>query len=358
MLYPPARIRVFTPASKIHWFPIRYLRDPLSRENRLRKAARLLALSRLAITRLEWMLFYETHGRNASVAARHFGISLKTFHKWKNLYQETNLRTLEDHSRAPLKRRKREITPLQEQRIVELKRAHIRYGKAKIVALYGAAYHETVSQWKVQKTIEKYRLYYHPIKQARLNRKRQRSVKRKRITDLQTKKMTGFLLCLDTIVVYWKSSKRYIFTAVDKYAKLAFAHMYTTKSSFNARDFLLRLHQLLDGKLENVGHDNGSEFKGRFAQSCAKLGIPQYHSRIKTPKDNAVNERFNRTLQEEFVQMGNMTTDTVEFNRRLTEWLVEYNFRRPHQTLGYMSPINFIYKHHHLLPMYPSSTRN
>jgi transposase InsO family protein len=54
--------------------------------------------------------------------------------------------------------------------------------------------------------------------------------------------------------------------------------------------------------------------------------------------------------------MGNMTTETTEFNRRLTEWLIEYNFRRPHQSLGYLSPINFIYRHQRLLPMYPSST--
>jgi len=54
-------------------------------------------------------------------------------------------------------------------------------------------------------------------------------------------------------------------------------------------------------------------------------------------------------------EMGNMVTDASEFNRRLTEWLVEYNFRRPHQSLQYMSPINFIYKYDRLLPMYPSS---
>lgn len=66
---------------------------------------------------------------------------------------------------------------------------------------------------------------------------------------------------------------------------------------------------------------------------------------MKTPKDNATNERFNRTLEEEFIQMGNRVLDLNEFNRRMTEWLVEYNFRRPHQSLGYLSPINFIQKY-------------
>lgn len=76
----------------------------------------------------------------------------------------------------------------------------------------------------------------------------------------------------------------------------------------------------------------------------------------RTPKDNAVCERFNRTVQEEFLATGRMTTDCDSFNRQLTEWLIEYYFRRPHASLGYVSPINFIYRHSRLLPMYPSST--
>lgn len=73
------------------------------------------------------------------------------------------------------------------------------------------------------------------------------------------------------------------------------------------------------------------------------------------PKDNAVNERFNRTLQDEFLALGNMRADTIAFNQRLTEWLIEYNFRRPHQALNYMPPISFSFKYHKVLPMYPSS---
>lgn len=65
----------------------------------------------------------------------------------------------------------------------------------------------------------------------------------------------------------------------------------------------------LDGRMEHVGHDNGSEFQGHFRETCAQFGIPQYHSRVKTPKDNATNERFNRTLQEEFLHFDNRTDD-------------------------------------------------
>jgi transposase InsO family protein len=51
-----------------------------------------------------------------------------------------------------------------------------------------------------------------------------------------------------------------------------------------------------------------------------------------------------------------MTADTEEFNRRVTEWLIEYNFHRPHQALNYLPPINFTFKYHKVLLMCPSST--
>jgi transposase InsO family protein len=105
-----------------------------------------------------------------------------------------------------------------------------------------------------------------------------------------------------------------------------------------------------------VTTDNGSEFHGEFDEACQKLNIPHYWSRVKTPKDNATNERFNRTLSEEFIEMKGMAADIPTFNHELTEWLVEYNFRRPHQALNYAPPINFVYQHERLLPMYPSST--
>jgi len=74
------------------------------------------------------------------------------------------------------------------------------------------------------------------------------------------------------------------------------------------------------------------------------------------PKDNAMNERFNRTLREEFIQLGNFTTEPLLFNERLTEWLIEYDFNRPHQSLGYLSAIEYLNNYQKVLPMSPSST--
>ena len=344
-----------TPLEVIHLF--RHPLKPLkSREDRLRGVAGVLGLSKTAKIRLDWMLWYEANGKNALKTSRHFGISSKTFHKWHGLYHEDDLRTLEDRPRTPLHRRQRELTGEQERRIIALRREFLRYGKEKIALRYRELYGEPVSAWKVQKVIERHGLYWHPAKNARTQAKRRRAQKKKRIAELALKRRIGFLFRIDTVVRYWYGTKRYILTAVDTVSRLAFAHMYTSHSSRSATDFLNRLHWLVDGRIENVQTDNGSEFHGEFERALEHLKLTHYWSRVKTPKDNAANERFNRTLSEEFIQMGNVVIDTREFNRRLTEWLVEYNFRRPHQALGYVSPINLIYKKEHLLPMYPSST--
>ena len=331
----------------------------LSKHDRWRKIANSLKLSKSAKNRLEWVIYYQAKANNnVSLTCRHYGISRKIFYKWYNRFDESNLLTLEDQDKAPKRTRQKEYTPVQYERVVKLRREYIRYGKMKLLTLYQARYPDdkNISSWKIQCIIKRANIYYRPKKQAKINRKRKLSQKRKKITELKKKKVKGFLLCLDTITIYWMGKKRYIITAIDKWTKVAYARMYSTHSSYNARDFLCRLHYLLDGKIENVQTDNGSEFKKYFDQGLEKLNIPHYHSRVRTPKDNPDNERFNRTIQEEFIDMGNMTDNCGLFNQKLTEWLIHYNFERPHQTLDYMPPINFSFKYHKVLPMYPSST--
>lgn len=326
-----------------------------SRVERLRQIAQRLSLSKSAHLRLEWFLYYQKH-HNVTLTCRHFGIARKTFYKWQKRFDTKNLRTLEDYSRAPQRKRQRMITPIQEERIVALRKQFIRYGKEKLVKKYFQAYQEVISAWQIQLVIMNYQLYYHPAKNARTQAKRLRAEKKKRITELKRKKRPGFLFCIDTVVRSWHGKKRYIVTAIDAWSKIAFAHMYSSHSSATAADFLIRLRHLTNGKIENIQSDNGTEFHKHFDQACKKLTIHHYWSRVKTPKDNPVNERFNRTLQDEFIALGNMIVDSDKFNQKLTEWLIEYNFYRPHQALGYVSPMCFIQQKKDLLPMYSSYT--
>ena len=313
---------------------------------------RVANLSQQAKLRLKWFDYYH-QCHNTSLTCRYFGISRKTFYKWRKVYDKHNLATLEDRCRAPIKRRKPEISYIQEQRIIQLRKHYIRYGKEKLSVIYERTFNEPISAWKVYRIIRKHKLYHNPTKTARIASKRQRAIKKKRITELSKRyNRPGYLISLDAIVVYWNNLKRYVFTAIDNLSKIAFARMYSTKSSYNARDFLLRLNYLLDGNMENIQTDNGSEFEKYFRQACEKLNLDRYYNRPRTPKDNPVNENFNGTLRREFLELGNFTPDLQKFNHNLTEWLVEYNFKRPHQTLNYQTPIEFTTKHLKVLPMW------
>ena len=321
--------------------------------------AKTLKLSSKVILRLKWIIYYYTKANNnVSLTCRYFNISRKTFYKWLNRFNETNLSSLENESKAPLHVRQKEYTPLQYERIVLLRKKYIRYGKFKLLGKYQRLYptDKDISSWKIQSIIQIAGIYYRPAKNSRIQAKRRRAQVKKRITELKKKPRNGFLICLDSIIKYWNGQKRYIITAIDTYAKVAYARMYNSHSSLATKDFLYRLNYLLDNNIENIQTDNGSEFQKHFQTACQELNIKQYYSRVRTPKDNAVCERFNRTLNEEFIQLGNMTTDLNIFNQRLTEWLIEYNFERPHQSLDYLTPIEFTQKYTKVLPMWSSST--
>lgn len=304
-----------------------------------------------------YIRWYYTKGKqNTSFTARHFGVHRKTIAKWVNRFDESNLSSLEETSRRPHKLRQWEITEKEESRVINLRKKYIRLGKMKLKRMYENEYKEKISSWKIQRVIEMYKLYYSPEKGIKLARKRNKNHKKKRITELTKKDYPYFLVQLDTVVRYWNNKKLYILTAIDHGTKIAFARMYTSHSSASAADFLKRLQILLSEKIINVQTDNGSEFHKDFITACKQLNIQQYWSRVRTPKDNPEVERFNRTLKEEFIQLGNMIDDPVVFNKRLIKWLTFYNFKRPHQTLEYLTPFEHYSKASQLSPMYSSRT--
>jgi transposase InsO family protein len=321
----------------------------------MRGLASLSTLSKEAKVRLRWMDHYRIH-QNAAFTCRHFGISRQCFYTWKKRYDPFQLESLEEESRRPHRTRNWEVSRTEEFRVLRLRRAHIRYGKMKLRVLYEQEYGAPISSWKIQRVIEKHGLYFHPKKTEKLRKKRKANQGKKRITELKKEQRTGFLIALDTVVRYVAGVKRYILTGIDVHSKIAFARMYPTKHSKHAADFLKRINYLFDAKIENIQTDNGSEFAKEFSEAAIQLSLSHYLSRPKTPTDNPFDERFNRTMDEEYIQMGNLMSDCDVFNKRLTEWLIEYNFRRPHQALGYAVPVEYHYMYQKVSPMYPSST--
>jgi transposase InsO family protein len=337
-----------------------------SRYERWRGVADLLGFTTQERLRVEWMVFYYTVAEeNATFTAQHFSISRKTFYKWLKRFKDSkyDVRSLADQSKVPRHKRKWEVTLIQEERIKRLRKKYPYYGKKKLKVIYEKEYSEEISTWKIERVIRRYKLYPNRNKAEKIARKRARARQKpkRRIRELMKEGRLCFLFQLDTIVVYWNNLKRYILTAVDHGTKLGYARMYKNKSSRSAADFLYRLRYLVNQPIENLQTDNGSEFAYEFERASAKLGIQRYFSRVKTPQDNPEIERFNETLEYEWLYDCNLSLDPEELNPRLTEWLIEYNFNRPHQSLGYLAPIEYIEKelakiHGPVLPMWSAST--
>jgi transposase InsO family protein len=149
---------------------------------------------------------------------------------------------------------------------------------------------------------------------------------------------------VDTIVRFIDGTKRYILTAIDVERKFTFAGAYTSHSSATAADFLHKLIAVAPFPIVEVQSDNGSEFALLFAQACEKLHITHYHTYPRSPKMNACVERFNRTVWEDFIRWNRalLRDDVAAFNDLLVNWLLWYNAERPHESLGMLSPLQYI----------------
>jgi len=62
----------------------------------------------------------------------------------------------------------------------------------------------------------------------------------------------------------------------------------------------------------------------------------------RSPKLNGSVERANRTHTEEFYQVTPCSLEMKKLNRELRQWERIYNTLRPHQALGYLTPLQFL----------------
>ena len=336
---------------------------PRSLPDHWRALAEYWNISDKAKQRLEWIIFYQTvANRNASQTATYFGISRKTFHKWKKRFNPQVIQSPEDESKEPIRKRQWQVSKRQENRIIKLRSKYIKYGKKKLKILYQRKHNENISTWKIERVIRKHKLYPEPAEYEKQLKRRKRRDRRKRyrINLFDTTGIpAGKLWHTDTIVIRWYGQRRTILTAIEDKTKLAFARVYNNQSSRSATDFLKRLNYLSRGDISIIHSDNGSEFDGEFTQICKKLKIQQLYSRVRTPTDNPSVERFNRTVQDEWLSLSEIGLDEIEeANKDLTKWLVEYNANRPHQSLDYLSPLEYASKYYFgkVLPMWSAST--
>lgn len=90
--------------------------------------------------------------------------------------------------------------------------------------------------------------------------------------------------------------------------------------------------------------DNGPQFKSKeFEEFCESYGILHERIPVRSPKRNPNIERFFRTLKEEFVELHEFIGYGLFF-KKLDDFMKEYNWISPHQSLGYIPPSKFYEK--------------
>ncbi len=146
----------------------------------------------------------------------------------------------------------------------------------------------------------------------------------------------GDLLQVDGVLINTLGQRRYTFTAVDLVSRWAFSKTYKTTSSRNGADFLTELLRAAPFEVTHIQTDNGPEFMKEFREAAEKTELTHFFNWVKQPKYQGWIERFNRTIQESFLDWhyASLAGDPVDFNKELSEWMTFYNTKRVHRSLG------------------------
>lgn len=299
--------------------------------------------------RVRILAFWEKYGNKATKEA--FYASRATLFRWQKALKDNQgkLEALNSKSTAPTRRRKRQIPEAVEAFILQERRSSPRLSKDKLAAMMKADGISPLSASTVGRMLTDLKNQGKLPKHVKLTL----SAKTGRLIEHQYKPRKKIrrpkglrVLEADTVVRFIDGVRRYILTAVDTEGRLAFAGAYTSHGSASAADFLTKTRAVLPDCPTDVQTDNGSEFASHFHQAVEKVGL-HFNTHPRSPKENAHVERFNRTLNEEFLRYHRelLRDDVAKFNKKLIDWLIWYNTRRPHWALGLISPLRYICRH-------------
>jgi hypothetical protein len=87
--------------------------------------------------------------------------------------------------------------------------------------------------------------------------------------------------------------------------------------------------------------DNGNENNKEMREQLHEENVFHFYSNIGTPTDNPRVERSHLTDEIEFYQRGGLKKDFKEQKEAIQDWEYFYNWKRPHQALGYLTPMEF-----------------
>ncbi|MDZ4285734.1 MAG: integrase core domain-containing protein [Candidatus Sungbacteria bacterium] len=305
---------------------------------------RLPKLSKSAKQRLKWFDYYRQCG-NAAKTCRYFGISRKTFHKWKKRYSAYYLPTLENKSCKPHRVRQSKI-PIEQ--VILLKRLRTKYpyySKYKLAVILKRDHGVALSTSTIGRIIKKNNLFFKPKYPSKKKRYASRiTIERKRLPKDYEIQAPGDLIESDMKHMPFLGNKLYAFVAIDCVGKGIAIRVSSTSSSLQNAKIIGQAKQSFPFLIKAWENDNGSENLKDFHAKLNDEGIPQYYAHPYCPKDKPFVERVIGTLEREFIQQGNLVTTVEEQQRRIDAWLDEYHNFRPHQSLGYLTPNEYYQK--------------
>lgn len=299
--------------------------------------------------RLKVLTFWKQYGLKAALAA--FGVSRRTLYGWQTILTKGNNQpeALNEKPKRPKTVRKRAWPKAITDRIRQLRDEHPNLGKEKIQVFITPLCQELELPCPSVSTIgnlirDMGGLRKFPIKV----RHNGQIVLRKRAKVIRKPKQfvaeyPGHCGSLDTIERHIHGARRYIITFTDVYSRFSLAWATNSHASLAAKEFFNIATFLFPFPLKYVLTDNGSEFMKHFDQELKSLHNTHWHTYPRTPKMNAHCERFNRTIQEEYVDYHESELlDPTKFNAGLMKHLLWHNTERPHHSLNLQPPVQFI----------------
>lgn len=300
-------------------------------------------LSREAKKRLKAVLWYGQHGANASLTARHFGLSRSTFYIWLKRYRGAGERGLEDRSRKPRRVRQPTWSSELEERVLALRQENPCWGKDKLTAILRrdgvkvsvSMVGRILSRFKRQGRLPPASLLDPCI--VRRAQVRPYAIRKPRDYELQA---PGDLLRVDTADIRLDGTAVVYkhFAARDYISRWDVLDVHRNATAYNAAAFLEVILARMPFPVRAIQVDGGSEFKAEFEAACAAKGVRLFVLPPRSPKLNGRVERSNRTHEEEFYQLVDPPDNLAHLRSQLLKQEQRYNTYRPHQALGQKTP--------------------
>ena len=322
----------------------------------MKRIDRIFKVSRSeeATFRVKVLSYHKEYGTRATLDA--YGVSKASLYRWRKTLRENQGKAT---SLIPRSTRPKNVRYMMvDERIIAfIRKERERYpiGKEKLKTLLDEycllENLKLPSESLIGKIIKRYNIsprgntrMYHNPNSGWARRKRDY---RKKVKYSPKVSKPGYLE-IDTICEFNNGIRRYILNAVDINLRFEFSYPYTNLSSRAARDFFTKLEKVypLPGRIHTVQTDNGLEFRGEFEAYLKQKDINHLFIYPRCPKINGFVERSNRTLKEEFLNQNRdlLFSDIESLKKGLIEYLIWYNTKRPHKSLGNLSPIDYLLK--------------